>query len=141
MRSYRVSSLTIRAGRGILVAKPLNYETPRARGNRDMNKTLFHLHAEVCKTLANAKRLEILNLLTGGELTVSVIVKQMRVSKANVSQHLAVMRRAGIVDARREGANVYYRVSNSKVTKACELMREVLMEHHSRTEKILKQQR
>ncbi len=106
-----------------------------------MNKTLFHLHAEVCKTLANAKRLEILNLLRRGEMTVSDIVKEMRVSKANVSQHLGVMRRTGIVEARRDGANVYYRVSNPKVTKACELMREVLTEHHSRTEKILKHEK
>ncbi|MFQ5798219.1 MAG: ArsR/SmtB family transcription factor [Bacteroidota bacterium] len=106
-----------------------------------MNKALFQLHAEVCKTLANPKRLEILDLLRDGELNVSDLVSQMRVSKANVSQHLAVMRRAGIVGTRRDGANVYYRVSNPKVTKACELMREVLTEHHSRTQKILKQQR
>jgi len=106
-----------------------------------MDRTLFHLHAEVCKALANAKRLEILNLLRGGEMTVGDVVKHMRVSKANVSQHLAVMRRAGIVESRRDGANVYYRVSNPKVTRACELMREVLMEHHTRTEKILRHQR
>ncbi len=103
-----------------------------------MNKTLFHLHAEVCKTLANAKRLEILNLLRNGEMSVRDIIKQMRVSKANVSQHLAVMRRAGIVETRRDGVNVYYWVSNTKVTKACDLMREVLLEHHSRSQKMLK---
>lgn len=103
-----------------------------------MNKRLFQLHAEVCKTLASAKRLEILDLLRGREMPVSEIVRRMGVPKANISQHLAVMRRTGIVEARRDGLNVHYRVSNPKVTTACDLMRDVLLEHHSRTGKALK---
>jgi len=103
-----------------------------------MNKNIFHLHAEVCKTLASAKRLEILNLLRDKEMRAGEIVKQMRIPKANVSQHLAVMRRAGILDARRDGLNMYYRISSPKVTKACDLMREVLLEAHSKREKVLK---
>jgi len=92
------------------------------------NKTLFELQAEVCKTLASPKRLEILNALKEGEKTVSELVSILGVPKANVSQHLAVMRHKGILDSRREGVNIYYRVSNPKVIKACILMREVLTE-------------
>lgn len=103
-----------------------------------MNKQLFHIHADVCKTLSNAKRLEILSILRNKEMSVSGIVKKMKISKANVSQHLAVMRKAGILDTRRDGLNIYYRISNSKVTKACDLMREVLLEHHSQKNKLLK---
>jgi ArsR family transcriptional regulator len=103
-----------------------------------MNKQLFRLHAEVCKTLANAKRLEILSLLREKEMTVGEIVKKMKVSKANVSQHLTVMRNTGILDSRKDGLNVYYCISNPKVTKACGLMREVLIEHQSRKSKLLK---
>lgn len=103
-----------------------------------MNKNIFRLHAEVCKTLANPKRLEILNILREREMTAGEIVKQMRVSKANVSQHLAIMRTAGILDAERQGVNIIYRIGNQKVTKACDLMREVLMERHMKDDKILK---
>lgn len=103
-----------------------------------MNKTLFHLHAEVCKTLSHAKRLEILDLLRDKEMGAGDIVTKMKVAKANVSQHLSIMRKAGILNARREGVNMYYRISNSKVTKACDLMREVLIEHHSQKDKVLK---
>ncbi|HYQ47897.1 MAG TPA: metalloregulator ArsR/SmtB family transcription factor, partial [Thermodesulfovibrionales bacterium] len=79
------------------------------------NKTLFELQSEVCKTLASPKRLEILNSLKDGERTVSELVEILGVPKANVSQHLAVMRHKGILKTRREGVNIYYSVSNAKV--------------------------
>lgn len=87
---------------------------------------LFELQAEVCKTLASPKRLEILNVLKDGEKTVSELVYIIGVSKANISQHLAVMK--GILKSRREGVNVHYSVANPKVIQACTLMREVLIE-------------
>lgn len=104
------------------------------------DRTLYHLHAEVCKTLSHPKRLQILNILQDVEMSAGDIVAKMGIPKANVSQHLAVMRHAGILETRRNGLNVFYRISNRKVTKACELMREVLIEHHSRKDKILKEQ-
>jgi ArsR family transcriptional regulator len=92
------------------------------------NKTLFELQSEVCKTLASPKRLEILNALKEGEKTVTELVDILGVPKANVSQHLAVMRHKGILATRREGVNIFYRVANPKVIQACILMREVLTE-------------
>ena len=86
------------------------------------------LHAEICKTLANPKRLEILNALQDGEISVADLVRKLRLPKGNVSQHLAVLRSRGVVSARREGLNVYYRVANPKIIRACNLMREVLTE-------------
>ncbi len=103
-----------------------------------MDKSIFELHAEVCKSLSSAKRLEILSILRDKELSVGKIVELMQVAKANVSQHLAVMRKAGIVRSRRGGLNVYYRVSNGKVIKACNLMREVLLEHQANTSKLMR---
>jgi ArsR family transcriptional regulator len=90
------------------------------------NKTVFELQADICKTLASPKRLEILNTLKTGERSVTELVRELGVSKANVSQHLAVMRHKGILRSRREGVNIYYSISNDKVIKACVLMREVL---------------
>lgn len=93
-----------------------------------MNKKLYEIHAEICKTLGNAKRIEILYALNNKELTVGELAGTLGISAANVSQHFAVMRQKGILTARREGSNIYYRVSNSKVIRACSLMREVLLE-------------
>ncbi len=92
------------------------------------DKTLFELQSEVCKTLASPKRLEILNALKSGEKTVTELVNILGAPKANVSQHLAVMRHAGILKSRRNGVSIYYSVVNPKVIKACVLMREVLTE-------------
>lgn len=101
------------------------------------NKTLFELQSEVCKTLASSKRLEIINALKDGEKTVGELVEILGVPKANVSQHLAVMRHKGILLSRRDGVNIYYRIANPKVVQACALMREVLTEQMKERSKLI----
>lgn len=97
------------------------------RNNATM-KQVFSMHAEVCKTLANSKRLEIIYALKEGELSVGELVKKLGIPKANISQHLAILRQRRVLVSRREGVNIYYRISNPKIVKACALMREVLTE-------------
>lgn len=92
-------------------------------------KRIFQMHAEICKTLSNPIRLEILSKLRDGKKSVNEIASLTGVRQATVSQHLAVLRQRGVVSTRREGINVYYDVANPKITKACDLMREVLFEH------------
>jgi len=95
-----------------------------------IDKSIFEMQAEICKTLTNPKRIEILSVLKTDERTVTELVNALGASKANVSQHLAVMRHKGILTTRREGVNIYYRVANPKVIDACSLMKEVLFEQH-----------
>jgi DNA-binding transcriptional ArsR family regulator len=101
------------------------------------DKSLYKMQADICKTLTNPKRIEILNTLKTEEKTVTELVIALGASKANVSQHLAVMRHKGILTSRREGVNIYYRVSNPKVIDACALMKEVLFEQYSAEKKAL----
>lgn len=89
---------------------------------------LYRLHAELCRTLANPKRLQILECLAAGERSVGEIAAATGMSLVNVSQHLALMRAKGVVTGRREGTTVYYRIANPKMIEACALVREVLME-------------
>lgn len=93
------------------------------------------MQAEICKTLTNPKRIEILNALKNDEKTVTELVEALGASKANVSQHLAVMRHKGILTTRREGVNIFYSVSNPKVIEACTLMKEVLYEQSTSRKK------
>lgn len=93
------------------------------------DRNLYKLHASICHTLANPKRLEIIDKLRVGELSVTELVEALEVSQSNLSQHLSVMRQRGIVTTRRDGLNVFYRLSNSKITQACDLMRQVLLEN------------
>lgn len=99
------------------------------------DKSIFEMQAEICKTLTNPKRIEILNILKNEERTVTELVDALGASKANVSQHLAVMRHKGILMTRREGVNIFYRVANPKVIEACSLMKEVLFEQHGAKKK------
>ena len=93
------------------------------------DRNLYKLHASICHTLANPKRLEIIDKLRIGELSVTQLAEALEISQSNLSQHLSVMRQKGIVSTRREGLKVFYRLSNSKITQACDLMRQVLLEN------------
>jgi ArsR family transcriptional regulator len=101
-----------------------NYEASR---ENDADLRVFELQADICQTLSNPKRLQIVHLLKGVELSVTEIVNAMGIPKANASQHLSLMRQKGLVVSRREGTSVYYRLSSPKITEACALMREVLL--------------
>ena len=96
---------------------------------KPQDRLLFQLHAQICQALANAKRLEILDALRNGERSVGKLTDALGIRKANASQHLAVLRAKGIVVARREGQTIYYRLATPKVIQACDLMRQVLLEH------------
>ena len=84
------------------------------------------LQAEVLKTLASPRRLEILHRLAVGPSAVGPLADELRLSQPNVSQHLAVLRAAGLVEAEREGREVRYRLSDPDVVTACGIMRGVL---------------
>lgn len=92
------------------------------------DRSLFDLHAQICQALGNAKRLEILEALRQRERSVGELAAVLGIRKPNVSQHLMVLRAKGIVAARREGQAIFYRLTSPKVTQACDLMREVLLE-------------
>jgi len=84
------------------------------------------LQADVLKTLANPRRLEILHALAHGPIEVGRLAQRIGASQPNVSQHLAVLRTAGLVDAERDGREVRYRLADPDVMVACGVMRSVL---------------
>lgn len=84
------------------------------------------LQAEVLKTLASPRRLNILHELARGPIEVGRLAEAIGASQPSVSQHLAVLRTAGIVEAERDGREVRYRLADSDVIVACALMRAVL---------------
>jgi ArsR family transcriptional regulator len=96
--------------------------------SHDLENDLYRLHAEICQTLANPKRLKIINVLREKEISATELLEILKVPKANLSQHMSVLRQKGIVLVRREGNMVYYRLARPKILKAFDLMREVLFE-------------
>jgi ArsR family transcriptional regulator len=92
---------------------------------------LYQAHAEICRVLANPWRLRIVEALGQGEMTVSRLAEELGISMSNLSQHLALMRDTGVVEAKKSGTFVHYRLTSPKTVAACKLMREVLLERLS----------
>ena len=99
---------------------------------------MFQMHAEVCKSMASPTRLKIMNLLRDGERSVEGLKKRLGLPKENLSQHLSVLRQRRIVSTRRAGLNIYYKVANPKMIKACDILREVLFEQLQEGEKLVR---
>lgn len=89
-------------------------------------KELYKLHAEMCKVFSNPIRLEILDILRGKEMSVTGLVEKTGLSQANISQHLSIMKSKGIVAPRRKSKYVYYGLTNPKIIRAFDIIREVL---------------
>jgi len=88
--------------------------------------TIVELQADTLRALASPRRLEILHRLERGSCEVSSLATDLDLSQPNVSQHLAVLRAAGLVEAERYGREVRYRISDPDVMTACGIMRQVL---------------
>ena len=92
-----------------------------------MYQKLFTLQEEVFKVLANQKRLEIIQLLGDRELSVSEMIDMLGIPQANLSQHLSLLRQNKIVLPRRDGHTIYYRLGDPRISKACDMIKEVLL--------------
>ena len=93
------------------------------------NRKLFELHAEYCRALANPNRLMILDCLREGvEHSVGDIAEMIEAPLSTVSQHLSALKAKSIVESRKEGQTVYYRIVDSRLTEACQTIRAVLLD-------------
>jgi DNA-binding transcriptional ArsR family regulator len=86
---------------------------------------IYKLHADFCKILADTNRLLIIMELAHGELSVNELTRRLDLQQSNVSKHLSLMREHGLVNARRDGASIYYSISDSRIYEAIKLLRDV----------------
>lgn len=99
-----------------------------------MYSEMFDLHSELLKALAHPRRLEIVQLLRDQELCVSDIYEMLDLPQANISQHLMILRDAGVVTTIRDGKQIIYKLANPKIIQASDLLREVLIDQHQGSE-------
>jgi ArsR family transcriptional regulator len=88
-------------------------------------KEAYMKNASIYKILANSKRLEILNILKKGEQPVEELIKITKLPKANLSQHLALLRHNGLVQTRRQGLNIYYRIVDPRIVEPCKILHDL----------------
>ena len=92
---------------------------------RPLPRVAYERNAVIYKILANSKRLEILNLLREQEMPVETMVKELGISKANVSQHLALLRHAKLVTVHRKGQNAFYNIIDPRIVEPCRILHQL----------------
>lgn len=93
--------------------------------DRDSKEALFDGFARVAKALGSGRRAEIVDLLANGERNVESIASEIEMSVANASQHLQVLRRAGLVSSRRQGTSILYRLASPDVINLWRVLQNV----------------
>lgn len=90
------------------------------------DRAFYERQATICKAFANPTRIHLLDLLGRGEAGASDLQERLGISKANLSQHLSVLRSAGVVNTRRDGKRLLCVLSSREVKDACVQMRNIL---------------
>ncbi len=92
------------------------------RADRDM----FERQANLCKAFANPTRLQLLDMLEESDRWASELQQGLEISKANLSQHLSILKGAGLVQTRRDGKQLHCKLAMPEVKKATALFRNML---------------
>jgi rhodanese-related sulfurtransferase/DNA-binding transcriptional ArsR family regulator len=95
------------------------------QNHRLFKDRLYEQFARIGKALGNSHRLELLELLAQGERAVEALASESGLSTANASQHLHALREAGLVESRKEGLFVHYRLADPSVFELCSSLRTV----------------
>lgn len=95
---------------------------------REVERRLYQLQAELCHVLADPTRLELLALLSEGPKPVKELIEATGQRQAKISQHLTVMRQRGILRAQRNGTEMHYSVADPRILEACHITRAVLLQ-------------
>ncbi|WP_247236790.1 metalloregulator ArsR/SmtB family transcription factor [Telluribacter sp. SYSU D00476] len=104
---------------------------------REFKERVYGGIAQMTKALSNPHRLEIIELLAQGEKTVEVIAAEVRATVANASQHLQVLKQSRLVNTRKQGHYVYYRLSSPEVFQAWLALRTLSIRELPEVEKVV----
>lgn len=104
-----------------------------------MNETANRFRAEFFKALGHPARVILLEALRTGEKNVGELQERLNLEQSSVSRQLAVLRARGIVDDRKEGTTVYYRVRDPMVFQLLDMARSIFNNHLIDTQEMLQQ--
>lgn len=93
--------------------------------NRSLQR-IFQMQCDICKSLGHPLRLQIIDLLHSKEAAASDLLGILGISKGNLSKHMSLLIHSGIVESRREGRKIIYRLTDPDIHKACAIMRSIL---------------
>jgi ArsR family transcriptional regulator, virulence genes transcriptional regulator len=99
-------------------------------------KKIFEMQCEICKALGHPLRLAIVDRLHSGEASATDLIAGLELSKANLSKHISLLTHGGIVESRRDGRQLFYRLTDPEIHKACSIMRSILLRRLKAGEKL-----
>jgi rhodanese-related sulfurtransferase len=105
-------------------------------GDRAAKTALFDEFARAAKALASGRRIELLDVLANGERTVEALAGEVGLTVANTSQHLQILRQAGLVNSRREGTSVHYRLASPEVFELWRTLRTLAASRLAEVERL-----
>ena len=100
--------------------------------DKKLLKEINHLHADICGGLSDPKRIAILYALSEGAKGVMELAEILEMPQPTISRHLKILRERNMVVAERKGANIIYTLSDKRIIKALDLLREVLADNLSK---------
>lgn len=98
---------------------------------------IHRVKAEFFRALGHPVRVRVLELLRDGERSVGDLQDALDMESSGTSQHLSAMRKQGLLDTRREGTSVYYRVRDPRTFQLLEVARQILTSHLEETQALL----
>ena len=113
-----------------------NKETMKRIENKKALQKIFEMQCEICKALGHPLRLAIVDRLSNSETAAADLIAEMGLSKANLSKHMGLLAHGGIVESRREGRQIYYRLTDPEIHQACTIMRSILYRRLKEGEKL-----
>ena len=102
-----------------------------------MTRPIYQVKADFFKTLAHPARIRVLELLRDGERPVSELIPEVGLEPSHLSQQLGVLRRANVVQSRKEGATVLYSVADQRIFDLLEVARAILTSSLEETRDLL----
>jgi rhodanese-related sulfurtransferase/DNA-binding MarR family transcriptional regulator len=105
-------------------------------GDRETKTALFDEFARAAKALASGRRIELVDVLANGERTVEALAGEVGLSVANTSQHLQILRQAGLITGRRHGTSVHYRLAGPEVFELWQALRTLAASRLAEVERL-----
>ena len=104
--------------------------------DKAVQQKIFQMQCEICKALGHPLRMAIVDRLDDREISAADLIAELGISKANLSKHMALLIHGGIVESRRDGRQIFYRLIDPEIHKACAIMRSVLYRRLKRGDKL-----
>ncbi len=102
-----------------------------------MTNEIHVLQADICKAIAHPTRIQILYLLRDGERCVCEIYPTLAIEQPNVSRHLSILKKEGILSSRKQGLKVIYKVNDERIFQLLDLITDILKQQWNSRNKVL----